>query len=83
MEQDKNIMYKTMRVNGRTHVLREINRLSYCLSDYYKSCKGDIIRVDPPDYLGTGLALCGVLKYGQTLNEWVQEKKKRIKDKLI
>jgi len=72
-------MYKTIAVKNRLHVVREMNRLPYCISDYYMSCNGERIRVESPNYLGSGMALSGVLKRGQTLDEWVKEKDKRLK----
>ena len=80
MEQKTNEMYITMRVNGRTHVVRQFNRRKYRTKQYPGGM--ETVYTPAPNYLGTGMALCGVLRYGQTLEEWVSEKKKRKKSYL-
>lgn len=52
-----NKLYSTVVVAGRLHVLCEA-----------KERKGPY---RDPNYMGTGRALCGVLRRGQTLEEWM------------
>jgi len=54
-------LYSTVVVAGRLHVICEA-----------KDRRGGIHR--DPNYMGTGRALCGVLKKGQTLEEWMKNK---------
>lgn len=35
---------------------------------------------DMPNFMGTGKALAGILKKGETLEEWLKRKEKRLKN---
>jgi len=48
-----------MTVNGRHHVLRPFSR-------------GDE-KIPEPNYLGTNLALCGILQHGQTFEQFKED----------
>ena len=49
-------IYEELEVGGRVHVVCNLNeRLGYPL----------------PNYMNTGKALCGVLKNGQSLADWI------------
>ena len=52
--------YKTIGLCGRTHVLRYYRRMGV----------GEV----QPNYIGSGMALCGVLRDGETLQEWISRK---------
>lgn len=54
-------LYSTIVVWSRLHVICES-----------KERKGNLHR--DANYMGTGKALCGVLKKGQTLEEWMKNK---------
>ena len=67
--------YQVINAHGREHVLtsRERNANYNCKIENPKQ-RGKFIQfTDPmpePNYMGTGLALCGVLKKGETLSQW-------------
>ena len=48
--------YKTMIIHGKVYVLRRFQRLTNELPQ--------------PDFLGKGMALCAVLRDGETLDSW-------------
>ena len=53
-------IYEELEVGGRVHVVCNLNeRLGYPL----------------PNYMNTGKALCGVLKNGQSLADWISKLK--------
>lgn len=54
----KPIVYDTVEVYGRTHVV--------CSIYTYRPSYPD------PNYRNTGMALCGVLKKGETLDGWIK-----------
>ena len=55
---------QTIKLNGREHILKDVVRYG----------------VHPdPNFAGTGKALCGVLKKGQSLEDWEKQKAKRMK----
>lgn len=54
--------FKTLVVAGKTHVVIDLNRND----DYYPN----------PNYMGTGMALCGILNDGETLEEFKIRKEK-------
>jgi hypothetical protein len=60
-------IYSTIKVNNRLHVLREI---SWRYADY-----------PLPDYRETGKALAGIVKKGETLNDWLSKPKPKAKKK--
>lgn len=50
--------YQTIQVHGRTHVI----------------CAVDLRSGYPePNYMGTGMALCGVIDAGKSLDDWKQK----------
>ena len=58
-------MYKTTVMQGRLHVIRQIGeRQGYPL----------------PNFNGTGQALCGLLKKGETLDQWRKRLEGRLKE---
>jgi hypothetical protein len=60
-------MEKTIIVHGRTHVLTESKRND--------NVEDGQTKIEQPNYLGTGMALCGVLRPGETLEEWKKRRK--------
>ena len=54
--------------NGRGHILKRIQR---------NGTDSEGHAYPDPDFRGTGMALCGVLKKGQNLKKWMDEKRKR------
>jgi len=53
------------------------NGISYVLKIY----EGDRPSSwDMPNFMGTGKALAGILKKGETLEEWLKRKEKRLKN---
>jgi hypothetical protein len=56
--------FSIIRVCGRSHVIREVDRPNVLYRDNVK------IVIPDPNYMNTGKALCGILKIGQTLEEW-------------
>jgi hypothetical protein len=62
--------YTTIKVCGKLHVIRDIQRPTVT----YRN--GVRIITPEPDYMNTGKALCGILKKGQTLDEWIKSKAK-------
>jgi len=57
---------KTIVVHGRKHVL--------CAADRAQKLKEGETPLPPPNYCGTGLCLCGILKKYQTLEEFTEER---------
>lgn len=55
--------YGTVRKNGYTYVV--VSNPRPMTKNYPE-----------PDFLGTGMALCGVLKEGETLQEFIERKRK-------
>ena len=55
-------MYNTIITNKRIHVIRLV-------VDRGKYSTGKVVPM--PNYLGTGMALCGVVAKGETLNDWI------------
>ncbi len=54
-------MYKTVKVISRTHVVCHRSR--------------QYTEYDEPNYMNTGMALCGVLLPGETLEQFIDRKK--------
>ena len=55
--------YLTIEVNKRTHVI--------CIS------KRDVSpEIPEPNYMDTGMALCGVVDKGDTLDDWIRKHNK-------
>lgn len=57
-------MYQTIMVYQRMHVVCSVGERG-------KYSTGEVIQM--PDYLGTGMALCGVVQKGDTLNDWIKK----------
>ena len=55
-------MYNTIITNNRIHVIRLV-------ADRGKYSTGQVVPM--PNYLGTGMALCGVVAKGETLEDWI------------
>lgn len=53
--------YETIKVVNRTHIIKEDFRKDMCFPD--------------PNYQGTGKALVGVCRVGETLDEWVKRRR--------
>jgi len=62
---------KTIKVNGREHIVKHVDR-----PNYYDPKIG-IVKMPQPNYMGTGMALCGILQPGQNLKQWLDDKRKR------
>lgn len=60
-------MYQTIESFGRLHVLVQSRRIA---------------EIDDPNYKGTGMALCGLVPEGKTLNDWEFEKEIRAIEKI-
>lgn len=61
-------LYKTIPVHNQNHVVKEVKRPNVVLMS------GDnkiIQEIEQPNYRGSGMALCGILKPGQTLDHFV------------
>lgn len=57
-------MYQIIMVYQRMHVVCPVGeRGKYSTGEY----------IPMPDYQGTGMALCGVIKKGETLNDWIKK----------
>ena len=79
--------YKTCIVHGHEHVVAFSDRKQYSYTAKENDKDGNIISVRKidiakPNYLGIdGMCLCGVLKKGETLEQWIKAeiiRKKRI-----
>jgi hypothetical protein len=62
-------MYTVKKIKGINCVLRDLKRNVWQKDSY----RNYVVRMPEPNFAGTGLALAGVLKEGQTLEEWMQE----------
>lgn len=62
--------YKILKVAGQEHVLRHVDRSE----TFYLSVGGEKVKNKLPDanYLGTGMALCGVLRKGESLKKFLK-----------
>jgi len=70
--------FQIIDVDGQSHVVKECYRPGHYLDPDTR----EKIPVDQPNYRGTGMCLCGILKKGQTLDEFTRlyiEKKKHPK----
>lgn len=56
--------YQTIKVNGRTHVVCDIDGRGGSGYPY-------------PNYMGTGKALCGVVDKGDTFDDWKRKRNER------
>ena len=65
--------YQVTKVFGHNHVLKPLARQK----SYFILNGKRMGMVPEPNYLNTGMALCGILKPGQTLNEFIAETKHR------
>lgn len=54
-------LYGTIKVVGRTHIVKEVFRKD--------------MDFPAPNYQGTGKALVGVCRVGETLEEWVKRRR--------
>lgn len=65
-------MYKIFRMFGKNCVICANNRST----EIYKEVDGVSVRIDIPaaNFQGTGMALTGILKGGQTLEEFAKDK---------
>ena len=66
--------YETIRVGGRTHVITKSEPRGF----YQDSNKNPIGEIPEANYMNTCMALCGVLKKGESLASWKKRKKKRL-----
>jgi hypothetical protein len=57
-----------LQVNGREHVVKRVTR---------SGTDSEGVPYPEPNYRGPGMALCGILRKGQTLQEWKNERAKR------
>lgn len=74
--------YKLALIHGREHVISFINRKEYYFTKKIETEDGIIevpdIYIEKPKYLGIyGLCLCGILKEGETLEQWIENEKVR------
>ena len=59
--------FNTVEVLGRTHVVKPIDRPKQIIRD------GIIkIEIPEPNYRRTGMALCGVTRPGESLQDWIK-----------
>lgn len=60
---------KTINVHGVVHVVKEVKR-----PNVVKTIFGEQVveKMYQPNYRGSGLALCGILKPGQTLEQFIE-----------
>lgn len=88
--------YKLFNVINRKHVVALIDRKEYSYSrsvldengNFLLNEKGQVIKerwvMEAPSYMGVkGLVLCGILKYGETLEQWIEAeniRKKRVEN---
>ena len=69
----KQHIYSTINVNGRVHVLCESTiRPNYNTTNEFtgKKIEG---KIPEANYLNTGMALCGVIDKGDTLQDWIDK----------
>ena len=77
--------YKLFNVRNRKHVVALIDRKEYSYSrsaldengNFLLNKKGQVIKerwvMEAPSYMGVkGLVLCGILKHGETLEQWIE-----------
>ena len=64
----KSDMYKILEVCGRFHVLTDCDRPMTIIFN------GKEQKIDQANYMKTGLALCGVLRQGETLEQWIRRR---------
>lgn len=79
--------YKLALIHGRKHVISFIDRKEYYFTEKIKTEDGIIevrdVYIAKPKYLGIyGLCLCGILKEGETLKQWIENEKVR-KEKVL
>mgnify|MGYP004702459871 CR=1 FL=1 len=60
--------FTTIEVHGRHHVIKETNRLGSTIS-----IEGKKTLAIQSNYRGTGMAFCGILKKGQSLDSFEKE----------
>jgi hypothetical protein len=60
-------VFKTIDVKGKQHVIIEVNRIDYKLL-HGQTTQRNV--AEQPNYRGSGMALCGILKKGQTLEQF-------------
>lgn len=60
--------FKTIEVHGKHHVVKELNRLGSVIS-----IDGKTSLAVQSNYRRTGMALCGILKKGQSLDAFEKE----------
>ncbi len=61
--------FQIIEVHGHKHVLKPSSRVkSYFVQNGVRT-----ELIPNPDYLNTGMCLCGILKAGQTLDEFIKE----------
>ena len=63
--------YTTIQVNGRTHVLCDVDGRGHGANDY-----------PYPNYRETGKALCGVIDKGETLEDWKRKRYSRVRENI-
>jgi len=64
--------FKTIMVCGKTHVVCRIEDRP----NESKRKDGSTVTIEQPNYLGLGVALCGVLKENETLEKWIKKQQK-------
>jgi len=58
-------------VCGRRHVVKRIERTGVLKYKVKGTSRMFTTLIPQPNYRGTGLALCGILLRGETLQEWI------------
>ena len=65
--------YHQLEVNGRIHILKLVDRNGQYYFKHQKERRPARMEALPnPNYKGTGMALCGILKKGETLEQWIE-----------
>ena len=56
--------YFTITMHGHHHVVKHAEKRPF------KAADGTSMQIQQGNYLNKGLLLCGVLRYGETLDQW-------------
>lgn len=70
-------IFKTMEVDGVVHVLKLVERKARMFNPE----QGKVTTPPQADFMGTGMALCGILRKKQSLENFIEEYNKQQKRK--
>ena len=65
-----------LQVGSMRYVVKTVDERVAKFYDYVDK-RWQIVRFPQPNFRGTGKALCGILKEGESLEEWLKAKYKR------